>query len=211
MTIILHGSQHATCTKRVAVVCKELGVPYTLDIVNVKDGEHKKEEYLAKHPFGVIPWAEIDGIDVIESRAISRVIASQYGADSGLIPKAGDLAGLAAFEAAASIEQANFEAYVGQIVYERYFKPMMQKEPDETRVKYLIEQLEGKLDGYERLLAKSKYLAGDHITLPDLFHLPHGSLLSACGVDIAKGRLNVARWWNDVSSRESWISLKAGV
>jgi len=210
MAVILHGSQHSTCSKRVAAVCKELGVPYTLDIVNVMAGEHKKEEYLAKHPFGVIPWAEIDGIDVIESRAISRVIAAKYAADSGLIPKAGDLAGLAAFEAAASIEQANFDPYASQIVYERYFKPMMQKEADETRVKYLIEQLEAKLDGYERLLAKSKYLAGDHITLPDLFHLPYGSLLSNCDVDITKGRPNVARWWNDVSSRESWVSLKAG-
>ena len=36
------------------------------------------------------------------------------------------------------------------------------------------ETLAKKLEGYERMLGKSPYLAGEKITLADLFHLPYG-------------------------------------
>jgi len=66
---------------------------------------------------------------------------------------------------------------------------------NEERVKELILQLESKLDGYEAILGRQKYLAGDvrffslgpcqkasgsdelfeqEVTLADLFHLPLG-------------------------------------
>ena len=32
-----------------------------------------------------------------------------------------------------------------------------------------------KLEGYERVLSKSKYLAGPEMTLADLFYLPYGT------------------------------------
>jgi glutathione S-transferase len=40
-----------------------------------------------------------------------------------------------------------------------------------------------KFEGYERLLSKQKYVAGDELTLEDLFHLPHGALLAKTGCD----------------------------
>jgi glutathione S-transferase len=49
----------STCTKRVAVVCNELGVDYEVEHVDPMKGEQKSPDYMTKHPFGVIPALEV--------------------------------------------------------------------------------------------------------------------------------------------------------
>ena len=49
--------------------------------------------------------------------------------------------------------------------------------PSQDVVKCLKEAVEERLPGYEKILAKQKFLAGDELTLVDLFHLAHGTLL----------------------------------
>jgi glutathione S-transferase len=55
---------------------------------------------------------------------------------------------------------------------------------DEALVAALTANLEAKLAGYEAILSKHKYLAGDDITLADLFHLPTGARLPLAGVTL---------------------------
>ena len=55
---------------------------------------------------------------------------------------------------------------------------------DEVTAKAIKEAFEERLPGYERILSKQKYLAGDDLTLVDLFHLPHGQLV----VDVRQNR-----------------------
>jgi glutathione S-transferase len=87
-----------------------------------------------------------------------------------------------AFEQAISIESFEFDPFASHLVYERTWKPMSGAgKTDEKRVQELATMLEGKLAGYERILAKQKYLAGDEVTLADLFHLPYGSQLAEQG------------------------------
>ena len=59
----------------------------------------------------------------------------------------------------------------------------------------MIKKLEAKLDVYDQILSKQKYLGGDEVTLADLFHLPYGSLLEKQGIDyLVSGRVpNVTR------------------
>jgi hypothetical protein len=47
------------------------------------------------------------------------------------------------------------------IISERVFKLYRGQTPDEERVKELIPQLESKLDAYDGILGRQKYLAGD--------------------------------------------------
>ena len=50
---------------------------------------------------------------------------------------------------------------MSEIALEKVFKQFWGAETDEKRVEELLGQLEGKLDGYETILGKQKYLAGD--------------------------------------------------
>lgn len=53
--------------------------------------------------------------------------------------------------------------------------------------------LHAKLDVYEKILSKQKYVAGDELTLADLFHLPYGNLVAQTGSDAIAKRPNVSR------------------
>lgn len=65
------------------------------------------------------------------------------------------------------------------------------------------------------------------ITLADLFHLPMGTMLASAGTDVLESKANVARyvhviwlmscsnlgtrWFEEISSMESWVAFKDGV
>ena len=82
--------------------------------------------------------------------------------------------------------------------------------PDEARVAQAEADLDEVLAYYDRVLAKQKYLAGDELTLVDLFHLPNGSALKAFGY---KGTFdkypNVDKWFTGLQERETWVKAAA--
>jgi hypothetical protein len=68
---------------------------------------------------------------------------------------------VAKFEQAASVEYAQFDPIASVIAYEKVFKPRYGQQTNESLVTELVARLEIKLDGYEAILSKQKYLAGD--------------------------------------------------
>ncbi|KAJ7214791.1 glutathione S-transferase [Mycena rebaudengoi] len=204
MTLKLFGSPYSTCTKRVATVLIEKKVAFTFQSINIMTGEHKSEEFRARQPFGQVPYIDDDGFILYESRAICRYIADNY-ANQGpkLVPT--DLKGKALFEQAASTEYSN-------LTPSAVFKPMMGMETNKANLEENLKTLSAKLDVYEAILGKQKYLAGNEVTLVDLFHLPYGALLEKAGSDLmtTKGP-NVTRWFNDLQARESWVTVKDGI
>ena len=101
-----------------------------------------------------------------ESRAIARYLIGKHDKSGFLIPA--DPRKKALFEQAMSVQVANFEAYAGVIVRERVFKPMYGLPGDEAKAKENVEILDQKLDVYEKILSKTKYVAGN-VSLPIIF------------------------------------------
>ena len=120
-----------------------------------------------------------DGFILYESRAICRYIANKY-ANQGpaLIPTV--VKEVALFEQAASVEQNNFDPYASKAVAETIFKPYvyiatasccanhsdktdryMGLKPDQAVFDDLIKSLSARLDVYEVILSKQKYIAGN--------------------------------------------------
>jgi len=102
-----------------------------------------------------------DGFIIFESRAIAAYIAAKYAdqGTQGLIPT--ELKARALYDQAASIETSNFDIFASKAVAEKVFKPYRGGVPDEAVIADLVKSLDGKLDGYEKILSKQKYLAGD--------------------------------------------------
>jgi glutathione S-transferase len=81
-------------------------------------------------------------------------------------------------------------------VLEAFFPPLRGIPVDEARVAKLTAAMKDKIVGYERILSKQRYLAGEQVTLADLFHLPWGSYLSVINVKVLEDEEhypNVAR------------------
>ncbi|KAJ7028400.1 glutathione S-transferase-like protein [Mycena alexandri] len=214
MTLKVHGNVQSSNTRRVLLVLKEKNIPYELVAVDWIVAEHKRPEWLEFQPFAQMPYIEDDdGFILYESRAIARYLVAKYPAKGpALIPAAGTKQ-QALFEQAASIEAFNFDPLVTALLTERLVKPFAGQTTDETAVAAIIAQLEGKFAGYERVLSKDKYLAGDEVTLADLFHIPYLSVFGLAKLNFftaeeeVKKWPNLARWANELLARDSAKSV----
>ncbi|KAH7883396.1 glutathione S-transferase [Phlebopus sp. FC_14] len=212
MTLKLYGSDKSTCTRLVALICKEKEIPYEFIPIDLLSGGQKEPFFVEKQPFGQVPYIDDNGFILYESRAIARYLIKKYPSQGtqGLIPTEPQAEAL--FEQAASIEVHNFNRFASPVVYERLVKRLRGLPIDEAKVAESLAILNAKLDIYELILGKQEYLAGNTVTLADLSHLPHGTLLEPAGYgDLLTSRPNVAKWWNKISSRPAWIALKDGL
>ncbi|CAE6523608.1 unnamed protein product [Rhizoctonia solani] len=210
VTVKLYGMPYSTCTKRVVATANEIGVDVKIIPVDLAKGEHKKPEYLDNwHPFGIIPVLEDeDGTRLFESRAISRYLVTKYAPGSSLLPSPSDLKAYGLFEQAASIEYSTFDPPASSLAFEKVFAPMRGLQTNEDLVKKYVDTLNAKMEGYERILSKQKYLAGNTFTLADLFHLPYGAYLEQLAPDVLSSKPHVKAWWADITSRDSWKAAK---
>ncbi|KJA19737.1 hypothetical protein HYPSUDRAFT_189695 [Hypholoma sublateritium FD-334 SS-4] len=210
MVLKLYGSAYSTCTRRVALVLHEKQVPFEFCPIALEKGEHKREEFVAKQPFGQVPYIDDDGFILYESRAIAYYVAKKWEHQgTPLIPT--ELKANAIFQQAASVELAHFNQYVEKAVIEMVFKPLSGTAGDPEIFKALIKSLSEDLDVYDRILSKQKYVAGDEITLADLYHIPYGSMLPEAGSLIMDEKPNVKRWFDNLSARPSWQAVKGEV
>ncbi|KAJ7180784.1 glutathione S-transferase-like protein [Mycena filopes] len=207
----VHGHPKSSNTRRVLLVLVEKEIPYELIHSEWHAPEHTEAVWLQAHPFGMMPYLDDNGFTAYESRAIARYLVAAYPAKGpALVPAAtaGPKA-LAAFEQAVAVEAFTFDPLLGGILHERFVKPFQGGTTDESVVAPLITQLEGKLAGYERILSKSKYLAGDDITLADLFHIPLLAFFVPAKLDMftdetkAKQWPHVVKWAEELLARES--------
>ncbi|CAK5274647.1 unnamed protein product [Mycena citricolor] len=210
MVLKLYGYTHSICTRRAALIAKELSVAYELVPVDITIGAQKAPEHLARHPFGLVPTIDDDGFTLFESRAISRYLVAKYGNGSTLVPDTKDIQATAKFEQAMSIENNHFDPLAQSIMVEKVFKAMRGLAPDEAKLSASIDSLNAKLDVYEKILSSQKYLAGSTLTIADLIHLPWLYGLGHAKFDAFTGRPSVTRWYEDISARESWKSVKDG-
>ena len=78
-------------------------------------------------------------------------------------------------------------------------------EPDEAQLAKHAAALDTTLAVYEGILSKTKYLAGDEITLADLFHVPYGMMARDVGyLSTFEKYPHVAKWFDGLMERESW-------
>ncbi|THU92468.1 glutathione S-transferase [Dendrothele bispora CBS 962.96] len=212
MVLKLYGNPISIATKRVAVVLHEKKIPY--ELVAIDFAKIKEPEVLVKQPFGQIPYLDDDGFILYESRAISRYLEAKYpNQGPKLAPPPSDVKATALFEQAASVELSDFDPFASKAAYEAIINPVLfGVKKDQAAYDQAIATLSTKLDVYERILSNQKFLAGDEITLADLFHLSYGELLATGGSDLLSSKgPNVARWWKDVSSRASWQAVKDSI
>jgi glutathione S-transferase len=82
---------HAPNTRStgVFILMEELGVPYELELLNMKAGEQRAAKYLAINPMGKVPAVLHNGALVTEQPAVYIYVADLYP-EAGLAPAIGD-------------------------------------------------------------------------------------------------------------------------
>lgn len=81
-------------------------------------------------------------------------------------------------------------------------------EIDEAVLATSLTTLDAVFGVYDGILAKQKYLAGDHLTLADLFHVPYGAAAKKAGAkDVFERYPYVKTWFEELEAMDSWKEL----
>lgn len=145
---------------RVRWLAHELGIEIEEHKLDYAGGEHRGEDHLRRHPFGLVPAIEMNGESQWESVAICQALAEQN-------PEAGLTVPLASpirkqylswlMFAASTFDSAAFAVFNSSAI-----------KPSEDRRKFGLADLFPLLVQLARHLNEREYLMGEKFMLPDL-------------------------------------------
>lgn len=202
MTPIVYGTEFSTYVRSVRIAFEEKGAEYRLHDVSVLKGEHKQAPHLARNPFGTVPAFEHDGLELYETSPILRYV-DQVFAGPALTPE--DPRERARMNQVISIiDYHGYASIIGQIVVQRLFTALLANGTDEAVVKAGIPRAQLCLQELERIKGHHTFLAGDRVSLADLYLVPiifylkltpEGGLLAL--------RKGLEAWWQAMAERGS--------
>jgi glutathione S-transferase len=186
--------------RRVQAVAHELSAPVETVIIDFAKGEHKRPEYLAINPNGLVPSLTDGDLRLWESTAIMQYLADVRG-ETSLFPR--EPARRADVVRWLCWDLAHFGRALGLVLFERLFKPFMGAQPDESIAARGLEQLQPYAALLDAHLGRRPFVTGNTLTLADY------SL--ACQLPLADfGRVdlgpypNIRAWLARLDEREAW-------
>lgn len=186
-TIIVHGIPGSPYVRKPLLVCEEKGAPYRLAAMSFGSGAHKQEPYLSLHPFGRLPAIEHGDFKLYECQAIARYIDRAFDGPS-LTPA--DPRQAARMDQVLNIVDCYVMPSISSgIAFNRVVKPKFGMEPDEAAVADALPMARTCVQALEAILGEQHYLAGEAVSLADLFAISHLDFLAQTpeGADLLAG------------------------
>ena len=194
-------------SRKVLAGLELVDMPYELKHVDYFTGEHKKPEFLAINPNGAVP-AVVDGdFALSESNAILQYTADLIGSEEHY-PK--DLKQRADINRWLLWEASTWFPSCYTYLVEYVVKPLLNTEPDEAVIEKEApnwHRLAGILDAR---LAKSKWLAGDTVTIADIAVAAPMHVHKAQRLPL-EDHPHLKRWMADVEELPCWQKTQGAV
>src|SRR5690348_14015600 len=167
---IIYGPTFSTYVRTARLALEEKPASYELVDVAMLQGAHKQPKFLARNPFGKVPAFSHDGFDLYETDAIVRYIDQAIpGQDLQPI----EAKSRARMNQIIGIDESfGYTCMITKLVMNRVVAPMLGGKPDEATIKDSLPSIELCLKEFERLMGTGKFLAGDKLSLADLFLIP---------------------------------------
>ncbi len=194
--ITLYGSTRSSAGRCVWAL-EEIGVPYTLKEVDMRNKEHKSAEFLKINPNGKVP-AMVDGdLTLFESMAINYYLAEAYKKE--LLGKTPAEKGLVQQWSYWSI--AEMQSPMIQVFIQKVFVPAERR--DDKVIEENMNQIPALMTVLNNALEGKKYLVGNEFTLADLNASSVIGIAHAIGFDM-KPYSNVNAWLGAIADRPSF-------
>lgn len=171
--------------RAVQMTAAAVGVELNLKLTNLMAGEHMKPEFLKLNPQHCIPTLVDKDFSLWESRAIMGYLVEKYGKDDKLYPK--DPQQRAVINQRLYFDQGTLYQRFADYFYPQLFAKQPASEDNEKKMM-------DALDFLDKFLAKSKYVAGDSMSIADLSILATISSYDVAKVDMSKYE-NVTGWY----------------
>ena len=199
--ITIYGLQLSTYTRTARMACVEKDVGY--DFVEVDMGS---PAHLAVHPFGKVPAMKHGDFTLYETMAIARYIDTTF--PGGRLAPAEPKDAARMLQWISAVCDYGYQVMIRELVWQRVVMPMQGGTADEAIIKAAVPKLERQLAIYDKALGESAWLAGDTVSIADLFLAPVLFYVAGTpeGQAALKGRTAVNRWFGAISERPSFKS-----
>lgn len=199
---VVFGTPYSTYVRTVRMVLAEKGVPYELVDVSVMGGEQKQPEHLARNPFGTVPAFAHDGLGLYETGAIIRYL-DQVFPDPALTPE-GPADRARMNQVISIVDYHGYHSMILQIAIQRLFRRLAGGDADEAVIATGVQKAEICLSEFERMMGGNPFLAGDRLSLADLYVVPVLHYLAMTPERRLLERTpRLAAWWGRMGERAS--------
>jgi glutathione S-transferase len=178
-------------SRRVWIALLEKEIPFASKIINLKDGEQFKPDFLAISPFHHVPVIIDDGLRVLESMAILDYLESKYP-QKPLLPA--DSASLAKVRMAQMVANNELSALV---------IPLVSETQDSVRLVQAKRKIKRILKFLAKLLEEDNYFGGDCVSLGDIVAGNSIILVSKLGFNLTQVN-KIDRWCDRLMQRSAW-------
>lgn len=189
--IKLYGNRFSPPSNKVEMCMNLLGLEYEFIFVDLPKGEQRKSEFLSITPFGKVPVLVDGNFNLSESNAIIKYLCRKTKSD--LYPS--DLEKQAETDMWCDFiaQHLTVGAYL-KVMFNKIVAPRIGIEPDQRSIKEGYEFINKYLTLIEEQLNKTKFVAGDKMTIADICLLAIIDPSEVIGVDLkAYPKLNALR------------------
>ncbi len=199
--VIIYGFPQSTYVRTARLACEEKGVAHSLEPVEFGSPEHR-----ALHPFARIPAIRHGGLTLYETSAIARYIDEAFDGPALQPPEAAARARMNQWISA--INDYYYAAMIRGIVFQRLVNPTRGQPVDEAAVEAAVPQVEHQLAMAQRALTDGRFLAGDALSLADLFLGPLIFWLAKTkeGAAALEKASAVRSWYDSLAARPSFAA-----
>ena len=159
----IYGFDFSSPANKVRMCANALGLEYEYIQVNMQEGEHKSDKYLAVNPAGKVPAIDDDGFTLFESNAIMKYFCDK--SSSSYYPK--DPLERAVVDQWCDFVSIHVYMALGRVVFNKIVAPQMGFDVDERSLRDGQVFLGQFLPVIEGQLGKTELLAGDELTIAD--------------------------------------------
>ncbi|WP_119462179.1 glutathione S-transferase family protein [Rhodospirillaceae bacterium SYSU D60014] len=185
--------------RKACAVAKYLNSPVEFVPVDLGKGEHKRPEYLAINPNGVVPALEDSGKTLWESNAIMCYLADKAGSD--LWPHDERQIEIIRW---LSWDALEFAPQAGTFYFEHIIKPRYSLgDPDATALERATVQFKRFAGVLNNHLRGRDYLVGDGLTVADFAVAASLPYADEAGIPL-DGFSEIQRWHARLNELEAW-------
>ena len=178
-------------SRRVWIALLEKQIPFTPEIISLKDGEQFKPDFLKISPFHHVPVIIDDGLRVLESLAILDYLESKYPQHPLLPPNSVQLAKVRMAQMVANNELSALVV------------PLIGEPEDSLKLAQTKRKIKRILKFLGELLGDNDYFGGDRLSLGDIVAGNSILLLGKLGFDLSQFT-TIEQWVNRLMQREAW-------
>ncbi|WP_205944561.1 glutathione S-transferase family protein [Pelagibius litoralis] len=198
----LFGPSYSVYVRIVKIALAEKGVAYDQVEFDVFDRKDWPEDWLERHPFGLVPAFEHDGFRLYEARAITRYIDEGFLGPSLQPGSARDRALMA--QVISVLDGQGYWPMVRQIFIQSIERPR-EGEADEAIIAAALPKADRCLAALAALLGDHAYFTGSDFSLADAHAAPmfHYFLEAPEGQQLLQAQPSLEAWWQRVVQRQS--------